>query len=125
LSAVRGFEGEGRAELLQQLALYDEDYREQLRLADTLRLDGSERAQGSLGGAFKIPNDPGTRRYAVQVQGLRSGALGLQRGDFVLPSYAEPGLQLSDVLFASRVATPAEDPAGLLREGCAMRPPPR
>jgi hypothetical protein len=122
LAAVRGFEGEGPAELLQQLALYDEDYREELTLADTLRLDGTERGQGSLVGAFQISDYPGTRRYAAQVQGLRSGALGLQRGDFVLPSYGAPGLQLSDVLFASRVAPATEDAAALVREGLAIRP---
>ncbi len=122
LASIRGFEGAGGAALLQQLKLYDDDYREELVLTDTLRLDGSEGDRGSLVGAFQISAYPGSRRYAAQVQGLPSGALGLQRGEMVLPSYAERGLQLSDVLFASRVAPAGEDAAALQRQGFAIRP---
>ncbi len=122
LAALRGFEGKGAAELLQQLKLYDDDYREELVLADTLRLQGNEGDRGSLVGAFQISAYPGSRHYAAQVRGLGSGALGLQRGDFVLPSYAARELQLSDVLFASRVAPAAADPSAPQREGFAIRP---
>jgi tetratricopeptide (TPR) repeat protein len=122
LVSIRGFEGDRAARLVQQLKLYDEDYREELALSDTLRLDGTEGDRGSLVGAFQISDYPGSRRYAVQVQAVGSGALGLQRGDLVLPSYAERGLQLSDVLFASHVAPAADDQVGLRREGFAIRP---
>jgi hypothetical protein len=122
LASIRAFEGMGPTQLIQQLKLYDTDYREELLRVDTLRLTGGEGDAGALVGAFQIVSYPGERRYAVQVDGGGSRALGLQRGQMIFPSYAKRGLQLSDVLFASRVSPASADPEAPRREGYAMRP---
>lgn len=121
LAAIQRLEEGGRTELVQELKLYDHDYREELLLRDTLRLTGGEGDQGALVGAFHITSYPGDRRYALQISSA-SGALGLARGGWDFPSYAERGLQLSDVLLASRVSAASSDPRAPTREGYAIRP---
>ncbi|MBA2565609.1 MAG: hypothetical protein H0V09_09340 [Gemmatimonadetes bacterium] len=112
--------------VLARMKLYDEAYAELLGLTDTLSPNdlAPARAGGSapFAGAFELSTYAGDHAYAVQVETPDASSVALGRGQIEIPSYAGDGLQMSDLLLASRVTPASADPAAPTRAGLALHP---